>query len=135
LKKRHLLFGIIVLLCIVGILYFAIPIIAHKWIVSESMDFQPETLISFDNKYVLHQLKYDEPTGTFASFAIDSRDTGERLFLCHEKYRTLDLKSISWEDGSYTVTVISGDVGTIYYCRVEGIWVKSDKTETNDSYN
>jgi len=115
--------------CAIGAFCFVVPFAEHQGIINEARNYQTETLVSFDNKYTLQTLKYEEETGTYASFAIESRDTGERLFICPDKYRTMDLKSISWEDGSYTVAIKSGDVGTMYYCNVNGLWVKSGNKE------
>jgi len=129
LKKRFVLFVLIILLCAAGLSFLVIPIIAHKEIMSGVMEYQPETFVSFDNRFVLKTLKYEEDSGIYASFAIESHDTGVMIFICPYKYRTMDLKSISWEDGSYTVAVKSGDVGTIFFCYVNGVWVKNSKKD------
>ena len=131
--KKYLFIGLlIVLLCAAGIFYFLIfPAIMHQMIIESSKNYQPETLISFDGRFSMQTLKYEEETGTYAGFAIDSCSTGERLFLCPDKYRTMDLKSISWEGDSYTVTVVSGDVGTFYYCFAENTWIKNSEKNIN----
>jgi len=124
LKKTYLFIALLIILCAIGVYYFIVPFIAHRGIINEARDYRTEALISFDDKYILQTLKFEEETGTYASFTVESRDTGEKLFTCPDKYRTTDLKSISWEDGSLTVVIKSSDVGTIHYFYVDGLWVK-----------
>ena len=110
-----------------------LPLIAYMNLVETVKSYQPETLVSFDNKFLLHTLKYEEDSGTYASFIIESSATGKNVFLCPEKYRTMDLKSISWDDESYTVTVVSSDTGTTFFCFVDTTWVMS--SEENISWS
>ena len=99
--------------------YFVFPCIVHQGIIEQSKSYEPETIFSFDNKYAMQTLKYEDETGIYASFIIELCDTGEQIFLCPDKYRTMDLKSITWADESYNIIVVSGDVGTINYCFVD----------------
>ena len=110
-----------------------LPVIAHMRIVGAARSYQPETMVSFDNRFLLRILKYEEDSGTYASFSIESYATGANVFLCPEKYRTTDLKSISWDDESYTVTVVSSDIGTTFFCLVDNTWVEN--SEKNISWS
>ena len=132
-QKRCLLVGLpIVALCLAGVFFFFVfPIIAHLKIVGAARNYQPEVLLSFDDKFLLQVLKYEDDSGAYASFVIESYATGEEVFLCPEKYRTMDLKSISWDDETYTVIVVSSDVGTMYYCFVGNTWVKNSEKSIN----
>ena len=129
LKKGYLFIGGLIVLCAVCVIYFIMPFIAHMNILQVARNYQPEAFVSFDNKYILRTVKYKDETGTYASFNIESYETGDSIYSCPDKYRTMDLKSILWADGLYTVTIKSGDVGTIYYSYVDGIWIKNNNKE------
>ena len=126
-RNKYFFIGLSILITLVigFICIYIVPFLIHLQIVENSKNYQPETFISFDNKYILQTLKYEDESGAYANFAIQYFDTEESVFLCPDKYRTMDLKSIAWDEASYTVIVVSADVGTIYYCFVDNLWIKS----------
>lgn len=125
-KKKYLFIGLTaVFICAAGALYFYVfPFIAHIQIHKEKRNYQTETALSFDNRFILKTSEMEDEAGFYVSFTIELNYADEILFQCSDRYRTQDLKSIRWGDGLYSVIVVSADVGTIKYDFIDDSWVK-----------
>lgn len=122
-KKRYLFISIPIILMIAAY-FFILPFVLHQSIVKEAHDFQPQSVFSFDMKYTLQIKKIEDDTGVYATFSVELNDTREEIFSCQDRYRTMDLKSISWGDTALDILVVSGDVGSILYQFDNGAWEK-----------
>jgi len=124
-KKHYLFIGIpIILMIAVCFYFFILPFMVHQNIVEESHSYQPQSILSFDRKYVLQTHRIEDNTGIYATFSVELNDTQEEIFSCSDRYRTMDLKSISWGDTTLDIIVVSGDVGSISYQFVYDTWEK-----------
>ena len=128
---KKIVVGIIVLTLVVVICFLAKPIIllaGHIQIQSEkdgvaekyasySVEKQPYTLIT-------QIVTVDEME--FVSFRVLDNTKNEIVFApddVQSKWRTMDLKSIAFDEESYDIVVLSGDVGRITYKFQEnGTW-------------
>ena len=117
-KKRFIIIiGTITVIIAVTVLlvYFLLPFSIHSEIIEQSRAYEEATLFSVDERYILHTERIDDESGVFASFSVLLAATNEILYICPDKYRTIDLKGIDWDGASHNVIVSSGDVGTIIY--------------------
>ena len=87
---------------------------AYKAIIEAAYAYEPYSLVSADGAYTLQTERIDEDTGVYLSFFI-TLNNGSLVFRCPDKYRAMDLKSITWSEDSREVVVVSSDVGTYRY--------------------
>lgn len=120
-RRKHAII-IAALLCLLAVLFVVVlfylfPLLSlHINNIVESHEYTPHSIASYDEKYLLTTQKITEgETGTFATFIITDAETERVLFECPDRYRTIDLKFIDWDEDSYNIVVISGDVGTVRY--------------------
>lgn len=124
-KGLGLVLAIISIITIIVFWYLYNPIFyAHDAIIKQSHLFETQSLTSFDNKYVLETYLIEDNTGAYASFFVRASDNEDKIYSCNEKYRTMDLKSISWDDSTLDILVKSGDVGNVSYKFTNNTWEK-----------
>lgn len=124
-KLRYLFIGGSIIFAIAICFYlFILPFMVHQSIIEESHAYQPQTIISSDGEYVLKTHRIEDSTGIYASFSVILMDTQEEIFTCQARYRTMDLKSISWDDATHDIIIKSGDIGSISYRFVNNTWEK-----------
>lgn len=80
-KKRTLFIVVpIVLISIVGGCFFVYPVVVHHNIIHDSHNYQPQSLPSFDETYVLQTQKLEEDAGVYVSFAVIVGNTQKKIF-------------------------------------------------------
>lgn len=93
--------------------------------------YEPHSLVSNDGDYVLQTEKIEDDTGVYVSFFIALKD-GPVVFRCPEKYRAMDVKTITWAEGSNDVVVTSFDERTYRYIYKYVDWIR-EFNNTNKS--
>lgn len=109
---------------VVCLSFFISLFMVNKSIVEQSHNYQPQSIISFDGKYILQTHKIEDDTSIYATFSVELQDTQQKIFNCSDRYRTADLKLVSWVDNTLDIIVKSGDVGSISYQFVNDTWKK-----------
>lgn len=94
----------------------------HQSIIKHSEAYEENHITSDDERYILNTQKIEESNVTYITFCIVKAENGKIVFDCPDKFRTYDLKSISWD--SQDVVVKSSDIGTVKYIYVDGNWKK-----------
>jgi hypothetical protein len=95
---------------------------AQRGINETASAYKPVAILSFDEKYRLQTERLEDETGVYASFSIYLHKTHDKIYICPDQYRTMDLESIDWEGETYNVVVQSGDIGTVVYVYDDDSW-------------
>jgi hypothetical protein len=112
--------------------------LAQAGVRNAAHSYEPGSSESVDGKYVLHTEKFESSTGPYAVFTIRSSADQTVIFRCHDKYRTMDLKSIAFDTDSNDVYVSSADLGTHRYAYQNGGWAKDlgdDADRSTDTWS
>ncbi len=79
---------------------------------------------TYDKKYTLvEEIKKNNVKMPYAKFYITNNNE-EKVFICKDSYRTIDLFGVMLGEGTYDVWVLSSDVGVYCYRYINGEWIK-----------
>ena len=114
-KKQTKIVVIAFIALAVAVGCFLIPMYTTHWvIIDDTHAYEPYSVYSFNDTYILQTLKTEDDTSVYASFNIAMSD-GTIVFECPDRYRTMDLKKIDWVPGTLDIVIQSEDIGTITY--------------------
>ena len=90
------------------------------------------SVVSPSQEYSLEMEIYYSDNVTGFSFIIRNILDNEEIYRSDDFYRLRDVTYLCWGDDDDTVWVYSGDVGTYYWERTDGEWVKNTYAENKD---